>query len=73
MAHRPRIPSRGNLRLTDLKERQPVATKLLGVKIPARLFDAISTLANELQTTKTEVVVALIYAGLGVKRAKRPR
>ena len=55
---------RGQLRIADLKRRSPVAARLMNVKIPTHIDDAITTLARQLGTTKTEVVIALLSAGL---------
>ena len=38
--------------------------RLVNVKIPARLSDAIARVARELGTSKTKVVIALLNAGL---------
>jgi len=59
-------PPRSGLRLADLKQRIPAAATLMNVKIPATLADAIDRLARELNATKTEVVIALLNAGLEV-------
>lgn len=57
-------PSRSELRLADLKARTPVSDRLMNVKIPAHLFDAIDKLARTLNVTKAAVVVALLNEGL---------
>jgi len=44
--------------------RQPAQTKLMNVKIPGHILAAIERMANELDTTKTAVVIALLEAGL---------
>ena len=53
----------------------------MNVKIPAHLSEAIANLAKEFNTSKTEVVVALLNTGLdaaalklkGLSRRKRSR
>ena len=55
---------RAQLRIADLKRRSPMAARLMNVKIPAHVHDEISALATKLGTSKTEVVVALLNAGL---------
>ncbi len=67
-----RTEPRSSLRLTDLKQRQPVASRLMNVKVPGQLADAITEIATHLGTSKTMVVVALLNTGLDVmKRRKR--
>lgn len=67
----PRTPPRSHLRLADLKQRRPTASKLLNVKIPASIAVAIADLAEQLGASKTEVVVALLSAGLDVAPKRR--
>ncbi len=55
---------RAHLRIADLKQRSPMAARLMNVKIPGHLADAISALAEKLGTSKTEVVIALLNTGL---------
>ena len=57
---------RSNLRLRDLKDRKPTASRLMNVKIPAYLSDAIQKVAEDLGASKTEVVIALLNEGLEV-------
>ena len=59
-------PSRSDLRLADLKARGPVSSKLMNVKIPVDLADAIDKVARSLNVSKTAVVVALLNEGLNV-------
>ena len=56
--------SRSELRLADLKARSPVADKLMNVKIPALLAEAIDKLASRLNASKTAVFIALLNEGL---------
>ncbi|MBP1685057.1 MAG: hypothetical protein H6Q33_1200 [Deltaproteobacteria bacterium] len=62
--------SRSGLRIVDLKQRPVSATRLMNVKIPATLSDAIDRLADEFSTSKTEVVVALLNTGLDLAAEK---
>ena len=55
---------RSELRIADLKRRVPTTTRLINVKIPVHLGTAIDKLANELGASKTEIVIALLNAGL---------
>jgi len=57
-------PARSELRLSDLKARQPVSDKLMNVKIPAHLAETIDKLARTLNVSKTAVVVAVLNEGL---------
>jgi len=43
---RPTQPARSELRLADLKARRPVSGRLMNVKIPVDLADAIDKLAR---------------------------
>ncbi|MFI5394542.1 MAG: hypothetical protein ACHQ9S_03325 [Candidatus Binatia bacterium] len=56
--------ARSNLRIADLKRRQPSSRRLINVKIPAHQADAVARLADQLGTSKTEVIVALLNTGL---------
>jgi GH24 family phage-related lysozyme (muramidase) len=55
---------RAQLRIADLKERQSRNTRLMNVKIPAHVHDTITPLARQLGTSKTEIIIALLNAGL---------
>jgi hypothetical protein len=66
-----RTAPRSALRLTDLKHRQHDARRLLNVKIPADVADGIAAIATRVGASKTEVVVALLDAGLDVMRRRR--
>ena len=57
-------PERSELRLADLKARTPVSDRLMNMKIPVDLADAIDKLARTLNASKTAVVVALLNEGL---------
>ncbi len=55
---------RGELRLSDLKKREHTSSRLMNVKIPAYVSDAIRKVASDLGASKTEVVIALLNEGL---------
>lgn len=55
---------RSELRIRDLKNRQYSGSRLMNVKIPTRVSDAIERVAGDLDASKTEVVVALLNEGL---------
>ena len=57
------------LRLEDLVtrgKRGREETKLMNVKVPTRVLERISQVADQLRATKTEVVIALLNDGLAV-------
>ncbi|MFI5396625.1 MAG: hypothetical protein ACHQ9S_13915 [Candidatus Binatia bacterium] len=62
---------RSTLRLADLKQPQPARSRLINMKIPAHQADAIAQLATRLGASKTEVVIALLTAGLEQGQKKR--
>jgi len=55
---------RSDLRLTDLKRRDAAVSKLMNVKIPTHVSDAIQRVAKSLGASKTDVVIALLNEGL---------
>jgi len=57
---------RAELRLSDLKTRERSTSRLMNVKIPAHVSEAIQKVADDLGASKTEVVVALLNEGLTV-------
>lgn len=57
---------RSDLRLTDLRRRDKGTSRLMNVKIPTGLSDAIQRVAKALGASKTEVVIALLNEGLDV-------
>ncbi len=57
---------RSELRLSDLKKREYSTSRLMNVKIPAYVSDAIQKVADDLGASKTEVVIALLNEGLAV-------
>ncbi len=60
---------RGDLRLADLKARKYTTSRLMNVKIPADVNDAIQRVARDLGASKTEVVIALLNEGLELAAA----
>jgi hypothetical protein len=65
--------TRSTLRITDLKHRQPTASRLMNMRIPVHQWEAIVQLAQRFGATKTEIVVALLNAGLDRWRKARRR
>ena len=57
---------RSDLRLVDLRRRDRGRSKLMNVKIPSHVSDAIHRVAKALGASKTEVVIALLNEGLDV-------
>jgi len=69
---------RADLRLNDLGRRDKGRSKLMNVKIPTHVSDAIQKVARDLGASKTEVVIALLNEGLDrskelLKGWKRPQ
>ncbi len=68
-----RVRPRAELRVADLLHKQPrVASRLMNVKVPTVLFQAIEEIADGLGASKTDVVVALLNAGLDTARQRFP-
>ena len=59
----------GDLRFKDLKQRERSSSRLMNVKIPAYVSDAIERVARDLNASKTEVVIALLNEGLQASAA----
>jgi len=59
----------GELRLQDLMHRERSTSRLMNVKIPAYVSEAIEQLASEVGASKTEVVIALLNEGLAVSES----
>jgi len=62
----------------DLRRRDRGVSKLMNVKIPSHVSDAIQRVAKALGASKTEVVIALLNEGLdrsiiALKGWKRPK
>jgi hypothetical protein len=55
---------RADLRLKDLQGRERTASKLMNVKVPARVINGIQKIAKQLGVSKTDVVIALLNEGL---------
>ena len=62
---------RSSLRLSDLKSRTPSGTRLMNVKVPLEIGTAIDQLAKQLNTSKTNVVIALLNEGLAVAQQRK--
>ncbi len=58
------MTDRSTVRIGELKKRVPVSTRLMNVKIPGQLSEAITRIARDIQVSKTQVVIALLKAGL---------
>lgn len=65
------MPMRSELRIRDLKGRVPTASRLMNVKVPTALWESIDRLAKELGASRTQVVLALLNAGLEIAASKR--
>ena len=62
---------RADLRLTDLYKREKPTGRMLNIRIPAKLFETIARVAEQLDASKTDVVVALLNEGLARANVKR--
>lgn len=58
------------LKLSDLMSRRRSSSRLMNVKIPAEINDAIERVARDMGASKTEVVVALLNEGLSVSAVR---
>jgi hypothetical protein len=65
--------TRSTLRITDLKRRQPPESRLMNMRIPEHQVEEIARLARQFGASKTEIVVALLNAGLDRWRKVRGR
>jgi hypothetical protein len=65
------MPMRSELRIRDLKGRVPTASRLMNVKVPTALWESIDRLARKLGASRTQVVLALLNAGLEIAAEKR--
>jgi len=61
---------RSQLGIADLKGRPRTRAKLMSVKIPSTIGDAIDRIADDLEVPKTQVVIALLNTGLDVAAAR---
>ena len=68
-----RTPDRSTLHIADLKKPGRVSSRLMNVRLPTTVADAIDRLAKDLGATKTDVVTALLNAGLDIAAKKRGR
>lgn len=64
---------RSQLRLADLKQQPRVATRLMNVKVPTKVFAEVERIDKRLDVSKTEVIVALLNTGLDVAGSKLGR
>ena len=55
---------RSDLRIADLRRRESSSSKLMNVKIPSALSNAIDRMVRDLGVPKTDVVIALLNEGL---------
>ena len=55
-----------NLRLKDLQVREKTTSKLMNVKIPLAVSDAIHSVAKRSRVSKTDVVIALLNEALDI-------
>lgn len=58
------MPMRSDLRIADLRRRDSATNRLMNVRIPVHLSDAIDRVVRVLGVAKTDVVIALLNEGL---------
>jgi predicted DNA-binding protein len=62
---------RSQLRIADLQRGTRVPSRMMNVRIPTDVAEAIDQLSKKLGASKTDVVSALLNEGLNVARKKR--
>ena len=62
---------RSRLRIADLKRGENSASRVMNVRIPAHIAEAIDQLAKKLGTSKTALMLALLNEGLDVAGKNR--
>jgi hypothetical protein len=60
---------RADLRLGDLKNRERSVSRLMNVKVPIDVSEAIRKVALDLGVSKTDAVVALLNEGLAASQS----
>lgn len=63
---------RSELRLSDLAK-QKAPSKLMNVKVPVNVSNAIDRISRQLGSSKTATVIALLNEGLDALRESDPR
>jgi hypothetical protein len=59
------------LRVANLKRVTKSTSKVINIRVPGRIFEAIDALTKRLGATKTDVIAALLNEGLDVAGKKR--
>lgn len=67
------IPNRSTLRIADLKRHGSTDARFISARIPSHAHDAIGELAAKFGATRTEVLVALLNAGLEVAQRRKSK
>ena len=62
---------RSPLRIADLKHGTKNASRVMNVRVPSHIAEAIDELAQRLGASKAAVVLALLNEGLELDRKKR--
>ncbi|HXQ22297.1 MAG TPA: hypothetical protein VN812_11535 [Candidatus Acidoferrales bacterium] len=63
-------PARSTLRIADLKRRPRATARLINVRVPVSILDAVERLARELGASKTETVAALLNSAMDQARKR---
>ena len=66
----PRRRSRSGV--TGRKQRTPTASRAMNFRVPMVVADAIDQLVDELDASKTNVIIALLNAGLDITAKRVP-
>lgn len=64
---------RSQLRIADLQRGPKTASRMMNVRIPSHIGEAIDEIAQRLGASKAAVVLALLNEGLDVAGKKRGR
>jgi len=64
------MADRSSLRIVDLKRRPRATTRLVNVRLPVSILDAVERLARELGASQTETVVALLNSAMDQMRKR---
>ena len=63
-------PERSRLRIGDLKRRPRATARMMNIRVPMSILDAVERLARELGASKAQVVTALLNSALDQVRKR---
>jgi hypothetical protein len=67
---KPQPTQRPHWRVAGLMQRASHIPRVMNIRIPAAVANAVEQLASDLNATKTDVIVALLKAGLRITETK---